>query len=87
MSDAQREMPRYKCHKVVWALKIAAMEFGQDGSATIVPSDDGYAKFTTKPNFRDRFNGSDDTGYFVVYEGGYQSWSPTKAFEDGYTKL
>lgn len=24
-------------------------------------------------------------GYFVVYDDGYTSWSPAKAFEDGYT--
>ncbi len=26
-------------------------------------------------------------GYFVVYEDGYQSYSPAKAFEEGYTRL
>ncbi len=27
------ELPRYKCHKEVWALKIAAIEFNENGSA------------------------------------------------------
>ena len=26
-------------------------------------------------------------GYYVVYTGGYKSWSPAEAFEDGYTKV
>jgi hypothetical protein len=25
--------------------------------------------------------------YFVIYEDGYQSWSPKAAFESGYTKV
>jgi len=27
----------------------------------------------------------DDLGYYVLYPDGYVSWSPTKAFEEGYT--
>lgn len=85
---AVMEMPRYKCHKEVWALKIAAIEFAQDGSAKIAPSDPGYAIFETLPDFRSRFKGADeDLGYYVVYGGGYQSWSPSKAFEDGYARI
>lgn len=26
-------------------------------------------------------------GYFVVYEDGYESFSPAKAFEEGYTRI
>lgn len=26
-------------------------------------------------------------GYYVVYEDGYKSFSPAKAFEEGYTRL
>lgn len=79
-------MPRYICHKVVSALKIAAIEILQDKSAKIAPVEKGFAPFQTNPNFR--FTGSEsDLGYFVVYEDGFQSWSPTKVFEDGYTRL
>jgi len=84
-----RQMPKYKCHKVVHALKIAAIEVGEDGTCTIAPADDGYAPFKTQPGYGERFKGSeDDLGYYVVYGGdGYASWSPTKAFEDGYTLI
>jgi len=83
-----REMPKYKCHKVVHALKIGAMEIHEDKSATIVPKDDRYAKFTTVAGFAARFPEDwDDAGYYVVYEDGYAAWSPTKAFEEGYTLI
>ena len=81
----QTELPRYKCHKEVWALKIAAIEIHLDMSAMIVPKDDGYAVFKTRAGWAERFDGSeDDPGVYVQYEDGFTSWSPTKAFEDGY---
>lgn len=86
--NASTEMPRYKSHKEIWALKIAAIEINEDKSATIAPQDAGYAPFKTKPGFGERFKGSeDDKGYYVMYGDGYESWSPTKAFEDGYTRI
>lgn len=85
--NAEAEMPRYRSHKTVWALKIAAIEFRENGSAKIAPQDKGYAPFETKPGYRERFKGDEDnTGYYVVYADGYESWSPQKAFEEGYTR-
>jgi hypothetical protein len=87
MNDA-REMPRYRSHKEVWALKIDAIEIHQDQSATIAPADEGFAPFKTKPGWAERWGGSeDDTGYYVQYADGFASWSPTTAFEDGYTRI
>ncbi|XUM21050.1 DUF7681 family protein [Bradyrhizobium oligotrophicum S58] len=84
--NAMTEMPRYQSHKQVWALKIAAIEIHQDKSATIAPVDAGYVSFTTKPGWAERWSGSEeDLGYFVQYQDGFASWSPTKAFEEGYT--
>lgn len=84
----QRKMPRYKCHKEVWALKIAAIEIHEDKSATIAPADDGYAPFKTEVGWGERFKGDEsDPGYYVVYADGYKSWSPSKAFEEGYTQV
>jgi hypothetical protein len=28
-----------------------------------------------------------EPGYYVMYEDGYISWSPSKAFEQGYTEI
>jgi len=84
----QIEMPRYQCHKKVWALKISAIEIQQDGSAKIAPADDGYAPFQTGPGYSDRFKGTEqDPGVYVRYAGGYESWSPTHDFDDGYTRI
>lgn len=88
MSDVSREMPRYECHKKVWALKIAAIEVHEDKSATIAPSDYGYGVFKTEPGWADRFHGDEsDPGVYVVYQDGFKSWSPTTAFESGYTAI
>lgn len=84
-----REMPRYECHKKVWALKIESIQIdGSDMCAIIGPYDPGYAVFKTAPGWADRYSGSGlDLGYYVVYEDGYASWSPSRAFEAGYTRL
>ncbi len=88
----QREMPKYKCHKVVWALKIAALtdtskpDEETDGSLLLTPADDGYEKFRVDREYV-RKHKPTVGGYFVKYEDGYKSFSPAKAFEDGYTKI
>ncbi len=95
MSDAmQAEMPKYRSHKHVWALKIAAVEIHADGSATVAPDDARYAPFKVDRDYvTKRFPTGGwetlekDLGYFVVYADGYKSWSPTAAFEDGYTRV
>lgn len=84
--SATMEMPRYQSHKQVWALKISVLEIHQDGSATISPADHGYSTFNTKPGWAQRFNAGDDPGYYVQYADGFASWSPSKAFEEGYTR-
>lgn len=84
-------LARYKCHKVVEAAKIAAIEFVSNGIAMIAPNGGGDV-ITTQTPYRERFKGvlhgdTDDLGYYVRYSDGYESWSPTKAFEEGYTKI
>ena len=85
MSD-DVEMPKYRCHKEVWALHIAAIELHEDGSATITPKEKGYGVFKTNVGWGERFKGNeDDLGVYVVYNDGYASWSPTKVFDEGYS--
>jgi len=87
-SGAQREMPRYKSHKEIHALKISAIEIHEDKSATISPADEGYSPFKTEVGWADRFKGDEsDKGYYVVYKDGYTTWSPVNAFQDGYTPI
>ena len=90
------EMPRYKSHKIVHALKIKALEQVTPDPAAekpqhpyvllMTPVESGYAKLYLDEAFVNKhrpFVG----GYYVVYPDGYKSFSPAKAFEDGYTQV
>lgn len=90
METAQAEMPRYKSHKTVWALKIKAIQPTpadtpiDGGSWRITPEDTGYAPFDVPHSYYLKHQ-PQDGGYYVVYSDGYKSFSPAAAFEDGYT--
>lgn len=78
-------MPRYKCHKEVWALKIQSIgPQGEDGVAMLQPADAGYAAFPVSQEYQQKHK-PEVGGYYVVYDDGYKSYSPAKAFEDGYS--
>jgi hypothetical protein len=83
-NQAFAEMPRYKCHKEVWALKIAQVRPIEGGGATITPEDKRYAPFMVDAEYTGRCY-PHEGGYFVQYKDGYKSFSPAKAFEEGYT--
>ena len=89
------EMPQYQCHKIVGALKIRAiMNPNEDipeedhGERVVTFSDEGYeaCAFVFDAEYMLRHK-PQIGGYYVVYEDGYKSFSPAKAFEDGYKKL
>ena len=87
------EMPKYKCHKEVWALKIAAIKRDgegedreSDGSAMITPEEDRYAPFKVDFEYMHKHK-PQVGGYYVVYADGYKSFSPAEAFEDGYVRI
>jgi len=86
-------MPKYKSHKEVWALKIKSIILDgegenreTDGSAIITPEDEGYAPFRIEREYLHKHQ-PQIGGYYVVYKGGYQSFSPADAFEEGYSKI
>lgn len=83
-NEAQSEMPVYKCHKEVWALKIAAITLC-DGGARIAPADKGYGHFMVDADYMNKHKPKVG-GYYVVYKDGYKSFSPAEAFEDGYSR-
>lgn len=84
------QLPQYKCHKIVRAGKLEHLAFNggtasiEGLEAPVTFSSDTAARLLKAYTFR---TNPEDRGYVVVYEDGYISWSPSKAFEDGYTKL
>lgn len=83
------EMPKYKCHKEVWALKIAEIEVVHIESGAhkeITPADDSYVPFIIDWAYFNKHN-PQPGGYYMVYEDGYKSYSPAEAFESGYTVI
>lgn len=87
-NSTSAEMPKYKCHKEVWALKIDSLKarVPDDGTLLLTPAEQGYAAFILDADFVAKHK-PETGGYYVVYDDGYKSFSPAKAFEDGYTKL
>jgi len=91
-----REMPRYQLHKKVWALKIKEIVFDYDlakaedretnGSAMITPEEKEFTPFKVDHAYVSKHQPKAG-GYYVVYKGGYKSWSPADAFESGYTRI
>ena len=84
----QAEMPRYRCNKDIWALKIAGISLLKHvpGDAELVFEDAGYAPLIMPRAWLVKHNPKVG-GYYVVYEDGYQSFRPAQAFEEGYTRL
>ena len=80
---ALQGIPQYRSHKIVQALKI-----GRIDGTTIHPEDPTLPQVQVNPEYLDNYKrAAEQPGYFVQYDDGYQSWSPAKAFEEGYTQL
>lgn len=91
-NQAVREMPKYQCHKKVWALKIAGLQSTakpdeeSDGSLLCTPADAGYGVFKLDAAYCNKHKPKVG-GYYVVYDDGYKSFSPAEAFESGYSEI
>ena len=90
--SAQIELPKYKCHKEVWGLQIKDI--------TGFPSQDEEDTGRRKLHFfREEYGPIEidvkifdkhrpkEGWYYVIYKGGYISFSPAKEFEDGYSEI
>ena len=88
----QRQLPAYKSHKTVRALKIASIEQTPadepaavaGGTWRLIPEDKSYDPITVSHSYVLKHN-PQPGGYYVVYADGYASFSPAQAFEEGYT--
>lgn len=84
-NGAATPMPKYRCHKEVWALKIAHV-YGDQGEWFLVPADEKFATIVVSGYWHDK-HAPEAGGYYVQYADGYTSYSPATAFEDGYTLI
>lgn len=90
-SPPARELPRYRCHKEVQALKIRMIRRRfVEGTTTVLDAtitpEHGYDGFTVSGDYV-RKHDPKVGGYYVRYADGYESWSPAAAFEEGYTRI
>ena len=76
------QMPRYRCIKDVYALYIGEVITHVD-SITLVFDNPNYASKLMDRSWAAKHE-PQAGGYYVVYKDGYQSYSPAKAFEEGY---
>lgn len=85
--SASIEMPQYECHKKVWALKIKSVQEGVESKRPeLVFEESGYAPLPVEFDWYFKHK-PEAGGYYVVYADGFKSYSPAKAFEDGYTLI
>jgi hypothetical protein len=75
------KLPLYRSHKEVWAIKIERIKFEADGGAYL----EGQGAAVKVDNAYMSKHNPQVGGYYVLYKGGYESWSPADAFEDGYS--
>lgn len=75
------EMPKYKCYKEVHALKIKGIS--PDGELGF---EENFVPMLMPKEWLDKHN-PEVGGYLVFYKDGYKSFSPAKAFEEGYTRI
>jgi hypothetical protein len=83
------ELPLYKCHKEVRALKISFIEAVANGDLLITPSDVGYGQFRVDAKYVPKHDAARPRvgWYWVRYSDSYESFSTADAFEEGYTLI
>ena len=80
----QKEVPKYQCHKQVWALEIASVE--RDAVTKVCFKDTSYTPILVSYSWDQKHN-PQPGDYYVMYEDGYTSVSPPEAFLSGYTLI
>lgn len=83
------ELPQWQSHKVVRAGKVEAVHVERRGAAARWSWIVDGARLMATPELMARVPAGINPvgGYLVRYEDGFESWSPAKAFEEGYTKV
>lgn len=96
MPERQPNMPHYQSHKTVHAFKIAGIQEDSErasvekretsGGAWITPEEKGFLPFHVSMEYMDK-HCPEVGGYYVLYQDGYESFSPSDVFEEGYTRI
>lgn len=82
------DWPRYESHKIVQATPIVAItQQSSYGPVIWVHPDPGAPHEVFEPTERAMAKRAEIGGYAVIYEGGFKSVSPKKAFDEGYPAL
>ncbi len=85
VEDPWAKLDRYRCHKVVRAARIQAVTCSSTTTELLLVQGDGLLCAHTVNNDTLTRYTPVPGDYFVVYSDGYQSISPKKAFEEGYS--
>lgn len=78
-------LQEYRCHKAVKAGQIFAVIFDHGTDEFVITLQSGM-KIRKKRDWMERTGATID-GYYVLYEDGYDSYSPKAAFEKGYSVI
>lgn len=87
-----QQLPKYKSHKEVFAIKIQKVaditERGaeSDGSRYLIPVEPGVEPVHVSREYLLKHK-PEPGGYYVRYKDGYESFSPAEAFEEGHTLI
>ena len=77
-------LAKFKSHKIVAAGKLRSID--SEDTVTVEDANGADCKVEIPSGMFAR--GVATIGdYIVIYDDGYKSWSPAKAFEDGYTRV
>jgi hypothetical protein len=79
------DWPRYESHKIVQARRIVGFFNTPDTGGRVCGIVEGGERFAPIQNVM--LEAANVGDYAVIYEDGYKSISPAKAFEEGYRKV
>lgn len=79
-------LPRYRSHKTVSALEIEKCTYHDPGDPIMYFIDTSYAPRRFGIKLVSRYSPVPGD-FFVVYDDDYESFSPRKAFLEGYDKI
>ena len=77
------DLNEYQCHKKVKALRIDNIQYQDNNDIAFSACNQDWV-VTVNQAYMDKFK-PEVGGYYVLYVDGYQSYSPAKAFDEGYS--